>query len=188
MRIRYPFLAAVLALLSCGEGLLPGGDDDDTALVDGDDDGNVDDDDGLDAGPDAFPQDRVIEVVIEMAPGAWQAILDAPEAEEYQQAAIIYDGERLDNVAVRTKGNSSLNSVAGNPNSVRFPFKVDTNRYVDGQKLRGVKKLNFNNGFKDPSLIREHLGYRLARELGLPAPRTAFVDLTIAGIHMGLCV
>ena len=73
-------------------------------------------------------------------------------AEEYQRADILYDGERLSDVAVRTKGNSSLNFVANNPGSVRFPFKLDTNRFVDGQKLRGLKKLNFNNGFKDPSL------------------------------------
>jgi len=186
MKSRYVLLAVALTLLSCGEALLPGDDDDDTGLVDGDDDGSQGDDDGLEEGADAFPQDRVIEVVIELEPGGWQSILDAPEAEEYQRGAIIYDGERLDDVAVRTKGNSSLNAVASTPGAVRFPFKVDTNRYVDGQKLRGVKKLNFNNGFKDPSLIREHLGYRLAREMGLPAPRTAFADLTVAGVHLGL--
>ncbi len=133
-----------------------------------------------------FVTDRVLDVVIEMEASAWQAILDDPLAEQYQPANVVYDGERLDNVAVRVKGNSSLHSVASNPNSVRYSFKLDTNRYVDGQKLRGVKKLNFNNGFKDPSLIREHLGYRLAREMALPAPRTAFADLTVAGVHLGL--
>jgi spore coat protein CotH len=125
-------------------------------------------------------------VEIEMTQEAWGAILADPMAEEYQQANVIYDGDRLDDVAVRVKGNSSLNSVANNPNTDRFSFKLDTNRYVDGQKLRGVKKLNFNNGFKDPSMIREHIGYKLATELGLAAPRTAFVDLTVAGNHMGL--
>jgi len=133
-----------------------------------------------------FITDRVLVVEIELEDDAWQAILDDPESETYQSANLVYDGERLDEVAVRVKGNSSLNAVAGDPDSVRFSFKLDTNRIVSGQKFRGVKKLNFNNGFKDPSLIREHLGYRLAREFGLPAARTAFVDLTVAGLHLGL--
>ena len=133
-----------------------------------------------------FVTDRVLEVEIELSEDAWAAILADPAAEAYHEGNILYDGPRVDTVAVRLKGNSSLNSVANNPNTDRFSFKVDTNYYVDGQKLRGVKKLNFNNGFKDPSMIREHLGYRLATELGLAAPRTAFADLTIAGVHMGL--
>ncbi|HCP45655.1 MAG TPA: spore coat protein CotH, partial [Deltaproteobacteria bacterium] len=133
-----------------------------------------------------FITDRVIAVEIEIEDSDWQAILADPESETYQPANLVYDGERLDQVAVRVKGNSSLNAVVGDPDSVRFSFKLDTNRLVSGQKFRGVKKLNFNNGFKDPSLIREHLGYRLAREVGLPAARTAFADLTVAGIHLGL--
>ncbi|MBD91064.1 MAG: hypothetical protein CL940_12075, partial [Deltaproteobacteria bacterium] len=133
-----------------------------------------------------FVTDRVMEVVIELSDAGWNAILADPLAEAYQEANIVYDGTRVDTVAVRVKGNSSLNSVANNPNTDRFSFKVDTNYYVSGQRLRGVKKLNFNNGFKDPSMIREHVGYRLATEMGLPAPRTAFIDLTIAGNHMGL--
>jgi spore coat protein CotH len=138
--------------------------------------------------PDGSPfvTDRVLAVEIVLSQEAWDAILADPQAETYQEANLVYDGEQLDQVAVRVKGNSSLNSVAKNPNSVRFSFKVDTNRYVAGQKLRGVKKLNLNNGFKDPSLLREHVGYKLAREMGLPAPRTAFADLTVAGIHLGL--
>lgn len=132
-----------------------------------------------------FITDRVAVVEIEMSQEAWSAILADPMAEEYQEANIVYDGERVDTVAVRVKGNSSLNSVANNPTTDRFSFKLDTNRIVDGQRLRGVKKLNFNNGFKDPSLLREHMGYKLATEFGLGAPRTGFVDLTIAGNHMG---
>jgi len=173
--VRSAALALLFVLAACSTATLP-----------------VDSDDTATEPPAASPQEspfvteRVLEVVIEMEASAWQAILADPLAEEYHPAAVVYDGERLDNVAVRVKGNSSLHSVAGNPNSVRYSFKLDTNRYVGGQKLRGVKKLNFNNGFKDPSLIREHLGYRLAREMGLPAPRTAFADLTVAGVHLGL--
>ena len=132
-----------------------------------------------------FVTDRVVSVQIELSQAAWDAILANPLAEEYQTGNIVFDGIRVDNVGVRVKGNSSLSSVV-KMNTHRYSFKIDTNLYVSGQTLLGEKKLNFNNGFKDPSLIREHLGYGLARDLGLPTPRTAFVDLTVAGEHMGV--
>ncbi|MDP6945692.1 MAG: CotH kinase family protein, partial [Myxococcota bacterium] len=135
---------------------------------------------------DLFPQDRVMTIVVTMADDAWQSILTNPEDEEYQEATLTIDGVATEQLAVRTKGNSSLNSVAGNPNSERYSWKIDTNRYVDGQKVCGLKKFNLNNGFKDPTLIREHIGYQLATEIGLPSPRTAFADVTINGQHLGL--
>ena len=116
---------------------------------------------------------------------AWDAILANPLAEEYQTGSIIFDGTRVDDVAIRVKGNSTLNSVARS-DSERYSFKVDINRNIPGQRLRGAKKLNFNNGFKDPTLLREHIGYDLIARAGLPSSRTAFVDLSVAGQHMGL--
>jgi len=135
---------------------------------------------------DLFPQDAVLSIQVEMAESAWQAILADPEAEEYQEATLTIDGLVAEQMAFRTKGNSSLHSVANNPNSQRYSWKVDTNRYVDGQKLCGLKKFNLNNGFKDPTLIREHIGYGVSREMGLPTPRTAFADVTVNGVHLGL--
>ncbi len=134
-----------------------------------------------------FDTSRVISVELVLSADAWNAIRNDPMAEEYQSGAIIFDGTRVDNVAIRVKGNSSLNSVARSA-SERFSFKVDVNRFVAGQELHGIKKLNFNNGFKDPTLMREHLGYELVRRSGMPGSRTAFVDLTVAGQHMGLYV
>lgn len=132
-----------------------------------------------------FISDRVVPVEVVFAPEDWAAILAAPLDEEYHPATLIFDGLAVANVAVRTKGNSSLKSVAS-MGSHRLSFKVDTNRNVPGQTLLGVKKLNLNNGFKDPTLLREHLAYALMREAGVPAPRTTFVDLTVGGEHLGL--
>jgi spore coat protein CotH len=116
---------------------------------------------------------------------SWKAILATPEAEEYFEATITFDGLKIEKIAFRTKGNSSLNSLKKS-GSHRFSFKLDVNYYLPDQELLGEKKVVFNNGFKDPSLIREHLAYGLARDFGIPAPRTAFVDLTVAGEHLGL--
>jgi len=131
--------------------------------------------------------EEVVGVKLELTAEAWAAILAAPLDETFQQGAIEYDGVRVENVGIRVKGNSSLKSVADS-GSTRFSFKVDMNEYVSGQKLLGVKKLNFNNSFKDPTFLREVLGYEVAPWLGLPAPRTTFADLTVAGTHLGLFV
>jgi spore coat protein CotH len=134
---------------------------------------------------DPFDPSRVAKVEFEFTGNGWKAIQDNPAAEEFQEAAFIFDGERVEKVAIRTKGNSSLNSSA-NSNTTRFPFKVDFNEYVDGQAFCGIKKLAFNTGFKDPSLMREHIAYKLGAEVGLYSPRTMYADLWVNGEHVGL--
>jgi spore coat protein CotH len=134
---------------------------------------------------DPFTPDQVVEVQLELSQEAWDAILAEPTAEQFQQGNFVFGDTRIDNVGIRTKGNSSLNSVAQS-NSIRFPFKVDFNLYVSGQNFCGMKKVVFNSGFKDPTLMREHLAYKLAREAGMKASRTMFVDLTVGEEHLGL--
>ncbi|MBI5547560.1 MAG: CotH kinase family protein [Deltaproteobacteria bacterium] len=140
---------------------------------------------GVSAAPSPFITDRVLEVRVELEPAAWAQMMASPEEEAYQHANLVFDGTRLENIAVRTKGNSSLGSVK-RMGSHRFSFKLDLDEYVDGQELMGVDKLVFDNGFKDPTLLREALAYEIARSFGLEAPRTAFVDLWMAGEHLGL--
>ena len=120
-----------------------------------------------------------------LAEADWEAILEDPSAESYVPADLTFDGETVPQVAVRTKGNSSLRFTV-EEGSIRFPFKVDINYFTDDQELRGERKLNLNPGFKDPSFMREHIAYAVARELGIPAPRTAFVDLYVNEQHFGL--
>ena len=134
---------------------------------------------------DPFITDRVVTVRIVMEESAWTYCLENPLAEEYVKADLWYDGELLSNVAVRTKGNSSLRTVAGTGTS-RYSLKVDLNFFNAARNLGGVKKLNFNNGFSDPTLIREFMSYELFRQMGVPAPRASFVDLWVNDMHMGV--
>jgi spore coat protein CotH len=133
----------------------------------------------------AFTTDTVAAVYIEISEEDWNDMITNALDEEEHPASITYQGITLENVAIRTKGNSSLSSVA-NSGSERFSFKVDMNEYVDGQKLLNLKKINLNNNFKDPSYLRETIAYNLMRELEVPAPRTAFVNLYINGALHGL--
>jgi spore coat protein H len=144
-------------------------------------------------GATVFQDNLVHTVHVKLTDEAWNAmtpierprqILRPPsmQAREYPytKAEIDFDGQTLKDVAIRFKGNSSFRS---SQSSLKRPFKMDFNEHVEGQKLDGLTSLCFSNHFADPSGIREHLAYALARESGLPASRTSYARmyLTIPG-------
>jgi len=134
---------------------------------------------------DAFIADRVVEIRVVMNDDDWTSCqLNALE-KQYVQADFWFDGELIPDVAVRPKGNSSLRHVAGG-RSPRLSLKVDFNLFNAAQTFRGLKKLNLNNGFKDPTLIRERIAYELFDYMGIPVPRSSHVDLWVNDTHLGV--
>jgi spore coat protein H len=99
---------------------------------------------------------------------------------EYVKADIEFDGQPIREVGLRFKGNGSYMISAG---SRKRPYKIDFNRYVDGQKFHGLQQLNLHNNVMDPTHVRQAFSYRVFEAAGIPAPRTAFavVSLTIDG-------
>lgn len=132
-----------------------------------------------------FDTSNIENFYVEISSENWSDMMTNPLDEENHTASISYKNVSLENIAIRTKGNSSLSSVA-NTDSERFSFKIDMNEYVDGQKLLNLKKLNLNNNFKDPTYMREYISYEVLRDAGLPAPRSAYVNLYINGELHGL--
>lgn len=112
-------------------------------------------------------------------------ILANPTDEEFHSADLSTDDTTLYNVAFRTKGNSSLTSVA-NSESERYGFKVKTNKYVDDQYLDGTNEFVLNACYNDPSYLREYITYNASDFLGLYTPETKFVWLTINDEDYGL--
>lgn len=99
---------------------------------------------------------------------------------EYVRADLEFEGRRLDNVAVRFKGNGTFLESRG---SLKRSLKIDLNRFVKGRKLAGVSKLNLQNNVTDATCMNEVLSYRLYRDAGVPSPRTAYarVWVTVPG-------
>ncbi|WP_375279069.1 CotH kinase family protein [Pseudoalteromonas marina] len=133
----------------------------------------------------AFTPTAVNTLSITISDENWQDILDNPLDEEYHETAITFNGVTLDSVAIRTKGGSSLRSVA-NSSSDRYSFKVDINEYVSGQKFFGLKKFTLQNSFNDPSYMREVIAYDLMDEMGVPTPEHAYVNFYVNGELFGL--
>jgi spore coat protein CotH len=115
----------------------------------------------------------------------WKAMQADIAAKEYYRADIWIDGEQVKDVAVRTKGSSSLMS-ASTAKNFRAGLKVDFNFFNSARSYHGIKKVVYNNGFSDPTLMKEFLGYELMAEMGLPTPRACFVDLWVNDAHLGV--
>lgn len=139
--------------------------------------------DNKDRGP--FYVDRVVTARIVMSETDWEFLKKNARSEQYVKADMWYDGKLIPDIAVRPKGNSSL-MTAARTGTTRLPLKVDLNFFNSARNLGGVKKLSFNNGFSDPTLIREVLAYELFEQMDIPTPRASFVDLWVNDAHLGL--
>jgi len=100
---------------------------------------------------------------------------------EYVRARVRFGDEVYRDVGLRFKGHSSFRGAG--PESLRKPYKIDFDRFVDNQSFHGFRKLNFSNAFKDPSLLREKLAYDLFAKAEVAAPRASFakIYLTVEG-------
>lgn len=132
-----------------------------------------------------FNNNKVTTLDIEIAEEDWTDMLESAADKELKQANITVNGKRIENVAIRTKGSSSLNSIV-NSDSDRYSLKIDFDYYDDTQSLYGLKKLNLNNNFSDTTLMREYVSYELMEQMGLPTPAHSYMYVTVNGKDRGL--
>lgn len=93
----------------------------------------------------------------------------------------------ISDIGVRYKGNGTfLSSREG----LKRSLKLDLNQFVKGQKLARMSQFNLHNSIRDPSNMNESIAYRIFRDGGVPAPRTAFakVHVTVPGAHERRCL
>jgi hypothetical protein len=90
------------------------------------------------------------------------------------------NGISLDSVGVKYKGNSSYNS-----SRVKNPLHIELDHYKADHIYDGITDIKLNNGFKDPTLVRETVTYTIARNY-MSAPRANYARLYINGQYIGL--
>lgn len=113
----------------------------------------------------------------------WDELLDdfytAGDAERLSGTAVL-NGVSYEGVGVRYKGNSSYDA-----NSLKNPLNIKLDYTIDDQTVDGYGTLKLANVRKDPSFVREVLGYEIARKY-MPASNANFIDVYINGTHLGL--
>jgi spore coat protein H len=94
------------------------------------------------------------------------------------------EGRELKDVGLRYKGNLSFSSSSA-ANPFRANLKLKTDVFGGKPSWNGVETLNLHAGVLDPSLRREALGLALFRAAGVPAPDTAYAEITfnVPGLH-----
>lgn len=125
-----------------------------------------------------FGRGSVIDVKIDISTDDWQNILDNPTLEEYHSADITVNGTQVSNVGFRTKGFSSLSTVAAS-DSNRYGFKIKTDKYNESQTLNGLNEFVLNSSFNDPSYLREYITYCAMAHLGGITPFVTYANLYI---------
>lgn len=136
-------------------------------------------------GDNIFNEDQIITIDLTFeSTDFWEILENNYETGTYIEADLtITDNTgttNINQVGVRLKGNSSYFH-PGNKKS----FKIDFNEYVSGQNYDGLKKLNFSNGFKDPTLMREKIFLNFCKDAGVPAPRANFANVYFNGTLWG---
>jgi len=134
---------------------------------------------------DPFYPDRVATVRISLPEDDWQSLMANAYAKTYYKADFWFDDELVPDVAIRTKGNASLQETV-RWNSERFPLAIDFNLFNRARSFHGMKKVHFNNGWSDPTLIRDVISYEIFAEMGVPSPRASIVDLYVNDHHLGV--
>ena len=71
----------------------------------------------------------------------WTTFIDNATGEEYVACNVTIDGEKVNNVGLRAKGNTSLSSVA-TMGSEKYSFKIEFDHFDDGTLYKGLDKLS----------------------------------------------
>ena len=117
--------------------------------------------------------------------------LDNGADKKYIVASVQIDGNTIDSIGIREKGyfsNWGLNGAGPGTGSVKKPFKINFKEYISGQKYDGLKKINLQNGFSDPTMMRDVLAYKFMRDAGIAAPRTSYTKLYFNDVYWGLYI
>ncbi|MCF0259690.1 MAG: CotH kinase family protein [Erysipelotrichaceae bacterium] len=115
----------------------------------------------------------------------WDTFIQNCESEEYSPATVVIDNEKVGNVGLRAKGNTSLTNVKS-MGSERYSFKIEFDQYEKGKTYKGLDKLCLNNLIQDNTMMKDYLVYQMMREMGVEAPLCSFVYITVNGEDWGL--
>lgn len=133
-----------------------------------------------------FDTDEIIEIDIRIDEDDWENMLANATAEEYCECDVVINGETIYNAAIRTKGNTSLTTIAADPTTDRYSFKIEFDHYVDGQTCFGLDKLVLNNNYADATSMKEALIYDMYSYFGADASLYNYAKISVNGEYWGV--
>lgn len=129
-----------------------------------------------------YDTDNVTTIEITFTQSNWDQILDTYYSngnDERLLGTVSINGEFFDSVGVKYKGNSTYN-----PSNTKNPFNIKLDEYIN-QSYQDFEVLKLSNGDKDPSFVREVMGYYIARHY-MDAPQSNYAKVYVNGTYLGL--
>lgn len=129
-----------------------------------------------------YNRDSIQKIEIYFSQPNWDYMMDTAKlgAEGYIPASfVLLNGQRFDSVGVKYKGNSTYDSA-----SLKNPWHIKLSKYKT-QSYGPITDIKLANGYKDPSGIREVLGYRMLSDY-MDCPQSNFAQLYVNGQYVGL--
>ncbi len=133
-----------------------------------------------------FGTDEIININIIMDEAEWDNMLSNAISETYSQCDVEINGEMFYRVGIRPKGNTSLTSIANDPETDRYSFKLEFDQYVDGQSCYGLDKLVLNNNYADATNRKEALIYDMYQYLDVDASLYNYAKISVNGEYWGV--
>lgn len=133
-----------------------------------------------------FDTDEIMQVNILMEEEEWKKMLENAISEEYYSCDVEINGTVVSGVGIRPKGNTSLTSVAADPDTDRYSFKLEFDQYVRGQTCFGLDKLILNNNYADATNMKEAVVYDMYRYLDADASLSNYAKVSINGEYWGV--
>lgn len=133
---------------------------------------------------DLYDMKTVHEIRIEMSQKNWPDLLDSMRlyGEGMITGKVTIDGITYDNVGIGYRGTVSFTTGAK-----RNPMQIKLDYINRSQNHQGYTSLKLSNSLRDPSMVREVLGYEIARKY-MHAPKAAYTQLYINNENRGLYV
>ena len=133
-----------------------------------------------------FDTSEIISIDILMDEDDWNDMLENAMTEEYYDCDVVINGEKIRNVGIRPKGNTSLSAIVSDPNSDRFSLKLEFGHFVKGQTCFGLDKLILNNNYGDATNMKEAVIYDMFNYIGADASLYNYAQVSLNGEYRGV--
>jgi hypothetical protein len=132
-----------------------------------------------------FYEPAVVQTVyLDIADDAWQRMIDALPKRIYVPATFRWRDIKVEQVAVRFKGNSSSQPEQQHKRS----FLVKFNEFEDEHRFLGLRRVSFDNGIQFGSLFSEPIVTEILLDLGVKSHRANYARLYLNGEFHGIYV
>ena len=133
-----------------------------------------------------FDTEQIMDIDILMDEDDWDDMLENAISEEYYSCDVVVNGKTFYSVGIRPKGNTSLSSIANDPDTERYSFKLEFDHYIEGQTCYGLDKLILNNNYADATNMKEAIVYDMYQYLGVDASLYNYAKICVNGEYRGV--